>query len=631
MSNSQINLLDVNPLERITGDIAISQSNYESIMNGLVQWDQSKNDTVTIRLATRTDPYFVDYKIPTKYFYDKTYGTVNTEVLLEPQCFAYTRRVHLAAARGDDVTLRINSIDNGDTTWKLYEDVTVYDEYETSPFIDDGQVIENMYIISRPANFMYAYASAGLYFRTYDNNTHEFAIYKTLVPIAEGTPMSASENSNGCLTDGNSHEIAMRVCFAGTSMYPNQSLNSLFYYNTAPFNAVYVHRFGATINPSYEYQNSLSGYEQYCLAYTANVKYKKGEMVYCGGDFFVSLVDYPSMAPVVIAEDTEITCEFHPEMWARIMPIPFNTARIAGSGTFHSTASTDLNGYIFRNIGDNRSGEHTSMSVMGTISVVGEETPQTTGVNIIPTSNYANWPEFSISKWAEGSEYHANASLTSFDKQDYSAVMVFKHYGDEEHFKYKNIINYDGPDVDQGLVILLPVTITGDDNKTHDPADGSMIEFMFNIWPNHKYDGQLVNDLIINKSQIYVYSVPDYSEYLLHGFNSSTVMPLAKFSMARLVNFYVFSENVGVPDKPVCYKARFIFSKKEGRWKTYDYYQLPDHVFMSPNGFVDPSDPAAYGVQTAGFPLYQNPFSNYDLTPIHITEEYRNQLQHPGE
>ena len=73
----------------------------------------------------------------------------------------------------------------------------------------------------------------------------------------------------------------------------------------------------------------------------------------------------------------------------------------------------------------------------------------------------------------------------------------------------QNIINDDGPDVDQGLCILLPVTIMDEHNVTHDPADGSMLEFLFNIWPNHKYDGRAVNDLIINKSQIYVYSVPD--------------------------------------------------------------------------------------------------------------------------
>jgi hypothetical protein len=233
-------------------------------------------------------------------------------------------------------------------------------------------------------------------------------------------------------------------------------------------------------------------------------------------------------------------------------------------------------------------------------------------------------------KWSRGSNYVTNASLGAFDKQDYSAVMVFNHL-DTETFKYKNIVNYDGPDLDQGLCIMLPVTVVDRHNVAHDPADGTMIEFMFNIWPNHEYDGRVANDLIINKSQIYVYSVPDFVEYNTSGFSASTVEPIAKFSMARLVNFYIHSENVGVPDRPVCYKARFIYSAKESRWKTYDYYQLPDHIFLSPNGFVDPSQPEAYGVQTAGFPLYQNPFSDYNLSAIHVDESFKNQLQRPGE
>jgi len=72
----------------------------------------------------------------------------------------------------------------------------------------------------------------------------------------------------------------------------------------------------------------------------------------------------------------------------------------------------------------------------------------------------------------------------------------------------------------------------------------------------------------------------------------------------------------------VCYKARFIYSQAEHRWKTYDYYQLPDHIFMSPHGFVDPTTQ-----ESAGFPLYQNPFSDYDLSAIRKTGTVRNQYQ----
>ena len=98
--------------------------------------------------------------------------------------------------------------------------------------------------------------------------------------------------------------------------------------------------------------------------------------------------------------------------------------------------------------------------------------------------------------------------------------------------------------------------------------------------------------------------------------------------MARLTNFYVFSENIAVPNRPVLIKARFVYSGDEKTWKTYDYYQLPDCIFLSPNGFVDPGRPSdeTYGVETAGFPLVQDPFSNYDLSPVLVDDSFRNRI-----
>ena len=637
MASKQLDLLDVNPLEHITGDVAISQYNYESVMNGLVQWDQSRADKVTIRIATRTEPYFVDYTIPTKYFYDKNYGVINTAVLLDPSNFAYKNRMKMTAAKDDDVTLRINSVDTGDVPWKLYEDVTVYDEVKYDPYVDDGIVIENTYVVHRQAKFTRSYAT-GLYFRTYDENTHRFVIYKTLVDIEANDDLPTLE-VDGRLVDTSTTpptDLAIRVCMEGDSITPTPlAIATSMYYSTATmYNMVFIRILNSQVSMSSRFTAPNSGYEKYCAYYDMDkaASYTEGTLVYYEGDFFVCLVDHPTTTPVYIAPTVDgDTCGFHPNEWARVLPMPFTRATIEGSGTIRYKATTDVNGYIFRNVGNRASGDHTSISVTGNIAIAGNSTPQPTGLNVLQTSNYANWPEHMSSKWLDGSSYRTIDSISAFGKQDYSAVMVFKHFGDEEHFRYKNIINYDGPDLDQGLCIMLPVKITDTQNVMHEPMDGMVIEFMFNIWPNHKYDGRDVNDLIINKSQIYVYSVPDYTEYLINGFTVRTVEPIAKFSMARLTNFYIFAENVGVPDRPVCYKARFIYSKKEQRWKTYDYYQLPDHIFLSPNGFVDPSQPEAYGVQTGGFPLYQNPFSSYDLSAIHVDENYRNQLQRPGE
>jgi hypothetical protein len=124
--------------------------------------------------------------------------------------------------------------------------------------------------------------------------------------------------------------------------------------------------------------------------------------------------------------------------------------------------------------------------------------------------------------------------------------------------------------------------------------------------------------------------------------------PIAKFSLARTTNFYVFGENIAIPDKPVCYRATFIYSALENKWITLDYYQLPDHVFVGPIGFIDMQNPANLllhnhvignvspsvqfiGYETAGFPIFQDPFSNKDLTPFKLAtdadvEDFRNRI-----
>ena len=111
---------------------------------------------------------------------------------------------------------------------------------------------------------------------------------------------------------------------------------------------------------------------------------------------------------------------------------------------------------------------------------------------------------------------------------------------------------------------------------------------------------------------------------------SCTLNPLAKFSMARVTNFYVYDENIGVPNRPVMYRATFVYAKGEevsdGQWKLFDYYQLPDHVFIGPVGFVDPTNKGIMddtrpgneykGYETAGFPMFADPFEKTSLTPV---------------
>lgn len=623
-----VSILDINPLQHLTTDAAISQYNYESIMNGLVQWDQSKMDSITVRLAIRTEPYFVDYVLHTKYYYDKTYGSVASEIMLDVNKFAYDHRVNFAVAKDDKVKLRVNVVDNGGTSWQLYQIVTVYDEYDVAQVyetVDDENIpVANTVQIVPRAKFAQSYES-GQYFRLYDTTNDKFQIYF----VKEGKSIEGEVTNTADVAT-----YATLVYEEGGSLYPTSDTPSrdIYINNTASISTAYIRIPNKPANHNVKMTSPSSGYKPYCKIYVPGTydgdKIIKGALVYYEGDFFIALKDAPATAPIVIdAENNYVT--FMSDDWVRVFPVPFTNAVIEGSGTLRATANTDLDGYILRNVGSTESNDQSNIAITGTFSIEGEPTTQTTGMNILQSSNYVSWPH-QATKWSEGTMYTTDPTFSAYCKQNYSAVMVFDHT-DTDNFKYKNIINYDGPDLDQGLCVMLPVTVLDANNISHDPADGSMIEFLFNIWPNHKYDGRASNDLIINKSQIYVYSVPDLAEYNLQGFNVSTVDPIAKFSMARLVNFYMFSENVGVPDRPVCYKARFIYSAKEKRWKTYDYYQLPDHIFLSPNGFVDPSQPEAYGVQTAGFPLYQNPFSDFNLSAIHVDQKFKNQIQKPGE
>ena len=81
--------------------------------------------------------------------------------------------------------------------------------------------------------------------------------------------------------------------------------------------------------------------------------------------------------------------------------------------------------------------------------------------------------------------------------------------------------------------------------------------------------------------------------------------------MARVTTIHVWAENIAVPNRPVFYKAKFVYSAAAGNWVTYDYYQVPDCVFLS-QGFVDPENPG-YGVETAGFPMMRDIFTSTDM------------------
>lgn len=238
------------------------------------------------------------------------------------------------------------------------------------------------------------------------------------------------------------------------------------------------------------------------------------------------------------------------------------------------------------------------------------DTPYNRSVGVFDTVNYVQYPTNENSKWTDTVEYVTDEGRSISEIQDYTAKMVFDHT--DPNAKTVNFLNYEGPDLDQGLAVYLPIRSGG-----IKPVDGYTFEFNLRIWPDPSYTNALTVDHIINKAQIYFYSINDLDCI------SSPGNPIARFSMARMTNFYIWAENIAIPDKPVSYYVSFIYSKELDSWLLLDMNQLNDHVFVGPVGFVDPlghtfnelgSNGDYIGYETCAFPTYTDPFSNIDLT-----------------
>jgi hypothetical protein len=343
--------------------------------------------------------------------------------------------------------------------------------------------------------------------------------------------------------------------------------------------------------------------------------YKYGEFfVYTGEDTAYAYPPYD-----LAAEDGQPAERSYNDGWGNpsviLLPV---TPDFSKTNAVRWTTTTDIEALLLLRTGEGSADKVPDIEIKPNVRLIGGTTEDNGGLAVFDTANYAEWPG-TTPKWSPGHNYSTDVTKGISEKQNYSATMVFDHANPD--CKECNIVNYDGPDLDQGLIIYLPVESV-QDGKIVYPKNGRMFEFLFRIWPNPAYNGHETADLVINKAQIYVYSVPSRNALDCHP------APIAKFSMARLTNFYVFSENIAVPNRPVLIKARFVYSGDEKTWKTYDYYQLPDCIFLSPNGFVDPGRPSdeTYGVETAGFPLVQDPFSNYDLSPVLVDDSFRNRI-----
>lgn len=632
MGTQQVNIRDINPLEHLTADLSKARFNYESMLNGLVEWNNSKLKNVTVRLMCDTEPGFVDYTFPTKRSSEGNGGNIADPYSWE-NSYSYTQRYPVSAMISEDpmnndkIDIRTTVNEAADSTWRLCASVVLYDEQYTVErlVVDEStQVLHTSDDDNSTGNILTHDGTDA----TVDYIPGQFIrIYYPAEGYSELKWVARTIKSGEAIIQANTHNVVERWSLDRLNDYrQSDTMDYLF--------VVYdgkVYRPTGTISRSVPSSKS-SGWEYYCDVYSDDGKLEHGKVYlydptgdannYKYGEFFVytgedTAYAYPPYD--LIVEDDQPVERNYNDGWANpsviLLPI---TPDFNKTSAVRWTTTTDIEALLLLRTGEGSADKVPDIEIRPNVRLIGGTTEDNGGLAIFDTANYAEWPG-TTPKWSPGHNYSTDVTKGINDKQNYSATMIFDHAN--PNCKECNIVNYDGPDLDQGLIIYLPVESMQDDKIVY-PKNGRTFEFLFRIWPNPAYNGHETADLIINKAQIYVYSVPSRNALNCHP------APIAKFSMARLTNFYVFSENIAVPNRPVLIKAKFVYSEEEQTWKTYDYYQLPDCIFLSPNGFVDPSRPSdeTYGVETAGFPLVQDPFSNYDLSAVLVDDSFRNRI-----
>lgn len=631
------NIRDINPLEHLTADLSKARFNYQSILNALVEWNSSKLKTVTARLMCDTDPGFVDYTFPTRNLVEGR-GVNGADPDSGEGAFSYGLRYPVGAMisgdpyYNDKLDIRANVVESAGSSWKLFATAVMYPEKYIEEVLSvtqgnlsvnsesEGSILGNVGVAATTD-----YVKGQFICIEYPNGYHRVRWVKS--PIASNDTIVLDPAA----TESNTEAVFEKWSINRTTGYMNQDTEKYLFV----IHAGKVYRPTGTLGHSAP-GNSGSGWEYFCDVFgtreggTVSLKHGRaylydpaiGQTGYANDFTCAELFIYTGSDTQYGYPPYEIDSNGdrrYNDGWSAepVLPIQVSPA-FSKTSAIRWTATTDIDSIMLYRVGAGYPDQTPEVYVLPNVRIVGAPTGENGGVAILDTSNYAEWPG-TTAKWSSGHNYKTDPAKGASELQDYTAIMVFDHANPD--CKQCNIVNYDGPDLDQGLAVHLPVESTYDGKLVY-PRDGQTFEFLFRIWPNPAYNGHETADLIINKAQIYVYSVPRRSNLACRG------TPIAKFSMARLTNFYVFAENIAVPNRPVLVKAKFVYSEEDKSWKQYGYYQLPDCIFLSPGGFVDPSDRSSntYGVETAGFPLVQDPFSTYDMSPVLVDDEYRNRI-----
>jgi len=678
------------PLETLGSDIARNQFNYESILNGLIAWDNTTEDEVIIRLTIGTDPWYWDYRIPSK---KSVINSSSFECAIEDSVqmdnFGVDCRIINTLYGGSreindtifdtsiDVNIVTDEITFTDITgWSIGSQLqlkkTDVSDVLPLPLTEDtlyqiASISGNMVVLELPDTTPISITSTGTGIIQAVKKEFNPAILTTDSGDVATLRLSV-ESSGGCTWIVDYIELVNDWTTGANYRWGN-----LVTYDDGGGTRLYRAIFDTdnVINTP----DSNINWEPWVVDWILNSTYTEGQKVAYLGAIYTILNN------IIIADQTPLdditgSYELYAPTWVSVPVEPYSegqyviynylpyiaktqilnsattpdisddwflavTEQVPSSTEFTSSAvyqwqlTYDVGGFILRNIGPLANSEpNTNINFRLSARNIEPASIYQRTVESFPTSNFASWPNDLNKIWDAGLMYGpADTNVLVNNRQNYSAVMVFDHTR-PDIAKTVNFVNYDGPDLDKGLCIYLPVEINVGNGGIALPEDGFTFEFYFRIWPTAQLTGSTTRDHIINKAQIYVYNVLNAENVT----SDTCASPVAKLSMARSTNFYMFGENVSIPDKPVHYRATFIYDATSKRWNTLDYYQLPDHLFVGPVGFIDPQSPAnldinndtigninpnaqVIGYETAGFPMFQDPFSNTDLSPFQASTQ----------
>lgn len=578
----QPNIGQAFPLESLGSDLARNSFNYQSIMNALIEWNTTSEPSVMVRLTKDTAPWYEDFEIPSKKSVlignDITatqkgsvgVGSFAVDSILNVA--AYGGVVGDSTEPGDILTLRFAVTDAGNTSWSTYY----------APLIHDW--VSGMYV--REKNY-YRYGDriyiAGATLDSYtlpDEDPGNFTLaIKPWVYKSE-------------------YEVGEYVSF-----------NGIVYIVTA------------FINSSINSPDDSYGFAVFAKPLDTSVTYAAGSIIYANNSIYMSM----SECAGVSVDSTDIWREMFVRKLTNVSV--FNKSNIARYDVDVDTAAI-----IVRNISDDLASSSTTLiGVQQSIQTRGNPSIYQRSTGVYPSVNYVSYPNNLSPIWSESSPIdHTDTNLDITKRQSYSATWIMDHANQKEN-RTINFINYDGPDLDQGLCIYLPVEVELSTGEIVEPEDGFTYEMYIRIWANAKYTTNgVTRDHIVNKSQVYVYNALNKESIAMDRCS----YPIAKFSMARMTNFHVFGENITIPDKPVVYRATFTYLSANKSWTMLDYYQLPDHVFVGPVGFIDPTNPgnsdmyidginpdaSHIGYETSALPTYVDVFSQPNLTPYRSSD-----------